>query len=99
MSVYVGELFPTPGDTKCWPYREAAHLYADSDEELLAFAKRIGLKKRWAQKLGTPKAHFDVTRRKRTEAIAVGAIELPRGDESALILARIMAETETGGSQ
>lgn len=91
MNVYVGEMFPTPGDTKCWPYREAAHLYADTDAELLLFAKRIGLKKGWGQKLGTHKSHFDVTRGKRIAAITAGAIPHAPGDENKWFRARCMA--------
>ena len=39
------------------------HLTADSQEELLKYAKRINLPERWLQKKDTPRFHFDVTGR------------------------------------
>ncbi len=72
--VYVSAMFNTRGWSIVWPYAQAAHLYADSDDELLAFARRIGLNPDWAQKEGTYKFHFDVTERKQVAALAAGAI-------------------------
>ncbi|SKM81422.1 Uncharacterised protein [Mycobacteroides abscessus subsp. massiliense] len=38
-----------------------SHLMADTDEELHAFAARLGLKRSWHQKPGTAISHYDVT--------------------------------------
>ena len=51
------------------------HMWADSREELLAMATRIGVAHRWLQ--GPPKAswiHFDISLSKKSEAIRHGAI-------------------------
>jgi len=50
-----------------------SHLYADSTQELLAFARAIGLNPEWIQRAGTPFEHFDVTELKRQAAVAGGA--------------------------
>lgn len=52
-----------------------SHLFAwpVNDEELIRFAKKLGLKKEWIQKPGTIKAHFDVTEGMRVKALALGA--------------------------
>lgn len=52
------------------------HMIADSDEELLAMADRIGVSRRWHQKPGTARSHFDIARSKRAAAIAAGAVEI-----------------------
>jgi hypothetical protein len=51
------------------------HMWADTLDELLAMADRIGVAKRWLQK--PPKAtwlHFDVCVSKKAAAIAAGAV-------------------------
>src|SRR5260370_36209931 len=48
-------------------------LFADTEEELRAFAAKIGLKAEWIQDPGGRHAHFDVTTGKRQQAIASGA--------------------------
>jgi hypothetical protein len=50
-----------------------SHLFADTEDELRAFATKIGLKETWIQHPGQPHAHFDVTGRMRQRAIAAGA--------------------------
>lgn len=57
------------------PHRrmKMSHLIADSREELLAMADRIGVARRWLQKAGTYREHFDVCEEKRRLAIACGA--------------------------
>lgn len=52
------------------------HMAADTEEELLAMADRIGVNRRWLQK--PPKAswvHFDISLTKRALAIEAGAVE------------------------
>src|SRR5690349_19605336 len=49
------------------------HLFADTEEELRAFAAKIGFKAEWIQDPGGRQAHFDVTAGKRQQAIGDGA--------------------------
>ena len=53
-----------------------SHLLADTDDELHAFADRLGLKRSWHQKPGTAISHYDVTEPKRQQAIALGAVQI-----------------------
>src|SRR5258708_25654701 len=53
-----------------------SHLFADTEAELKAFARKIGLKPEWIQHEGTHRVHFDVTAGKREQAIAEGATAL-----------------------
>lgn len=65
------------------------HLMSDVDDaELVAFAKRIGLKPEWLQDPGTFTSHFDVTEPKRRAAVAAGAVEISWHDLGALLEAR-----------
>lgn len=52
------------------------HMLADSDEELLAMADRIGVARRWHQHPGTSRSHFDIALSKRALAVAAGAREI-----------------------
>jgi hypothetical protein len=72
VSVYVGLVLPSVISCK-WPYKKAAHLVADTEEELMEFAtQKLYLKARWFRSKSTP--HFDVTSSKRLFAIKKGAI-------------------------
>jgi hypothetical protein len=53
-----------------------SHLTADTDEELHAFAARLGLRREWFQpNTRRPEAnHYDVTDALRDEAIRLGAV-------------------------
>jgi len=53
-----------------------SHLMADTDEELHAFAARLGLKRSWYQQPGTPISHYDVTETKRQLALQLGAVPI-----------------------
>ena len=52
------------------------HMLADTTEELLAMADRIGVQRKWLQCAGTPKEHFDIALSKRALAVAAGAVEV-----------------------
>lgn len=71
MAVYVDDMYRYPmgglGRMKM------SHLLADSDSELLAFARSIGLNPQWHQSPGTAKSHFDVSMSRRRLAIDSGA--------------------------
>ena len=59
---------PSPGSTKSLeaakvflPGRLFTHLMADTELELLGYARVLGLRPEWLQAPGTYRAHFDVT--------------------------------------
>jgi hypothetical protein len=52
------------------------HMIADTTEELLAMADRIGVQRKWIQHGGTWKEHFDIAKSKRTMAVRAGAVEI-----------------------
>ncbi len=49
------------------------HMVADTTEELLAMADAIGVARRWLQRAGTYREHFDVCQSKRLAAMQAGA--------------------------
>lgn len=57
-----------------WKHGPSCHLYADSNEELHAFAARLGLKREWFQPSSSG-PHYDITASKRRLAVTLGAIE------------------------
>ena len=73
MAVYVDDyriparVGPVDG---CW-----SHLMADSRDELVAFAERLGLRRAWLQDKASG-VHFDVTDPTRAEAIRLGAVPI-----------------------
>ena len=73
MSVYVDAMFPT-GYSRIWRHNEACHLVGDTETELVTFALGIGLKAEWLQRGHC--THFDLTRNKRQQAVAAGAVEV-----------------------
>lgn len=67
MSVYVDKaIYPFGRMLMC-------HMVADTPAELLAMADSIGVARKWIQKRGTHKEHFDICKSKRTLAIKAGA--------------------------
>jgi len=70
MPVYVDKL-------RDWGWRlgKSCHMVADTDDELHAMARRIGLRREWFQD-GRSGPHYDLTERRRLSAIRLGAIEL-----------------------
>lgn len=80
MTVYVDDMFATYGRMKM------CHLFADSQQELLEFVDRIGVKRKWIQHAGTIREHFDICSSKRDKAIALGATPITYpGDVKVLI--------------
>ncbi len=75
-----------------------SHLTADTTEELLAFADRLGLKANWIQNPGHVwKEHFDVTDTKRDLAIRLGAQPITMREASKIWTAkREAAKVVTG---
>ena len=52
------------------------HMIADSSEELLAMADKIGVKRKWLQYPSTKREHFDICLSKKKLAIKAGAQEI-----------------------
>jgi hypothetical protein len=75
VSVYVDNMFMPAKVGRSRPAKWC-HLTADSHEELVEFAEKIGLRPEWIQYEGTWKEHFDVTMTKRAEAVRQGAVEV-----------------------
>ncbi len=74
MSVYVDDMYQYPmGEFRGM---KMSHMLADSTEELLEMADRIGVQRRWIQYPGTDGEHFDIAMSKRKLAVAAGAIEI-----------------------
>jgi hypothetical protein len=53
-----------------------SHMIADSHEELLEIARKIGVQEKWIQYEGTYREHFDICLSKRKKAVLLGAIEM-----------------------
>lgn len=70
MSVYV--------DNMAAPYGRMimSHMAADTTEELLQMADKIGVARKWLQHPGTWKEHFDVCKEKKELAIQHGAKQI-----------------------
>lgn len=66
--------------------RKFSHLVADSEEELISFAKLIGLKKEWIQYPGTYKVHFDITARRFNKAKTYPNVKLLTFEEFVVLL-------------
>lgn len=52
------------------------HMLADTTEELLEMADKIGVDRKWLQRPGQLGEHFDICKSKRELAIAAGAKEV-----------------------
>ena len=66
------------------------HMMADTSDELLAMADRIGVAQRWLQHPGEWREHFDVCKSKRALAVAAGAVEV--SSRTLVLAARARAE-------
>src|SRR5258708_20945482 len=69
-----------------------SHLFADTEAELKAFARKIGLRPEWIQHEGTHRVHFDVTAGKREQAIAEGATALTTREAGVFFLSQARKE-------
>ena len=64
------------------------HMIGDTSAELMEMASRVGVSARWLQYPGTYKEHFDICKAKRSQAVALGALEIGRRELAAKISAR-----------
>lgn len=87
MAVYVDDMQAAVGRMKM------CHMIADSSDELLQMADRIGVKRKWLQRAGTHHEHFDIAMSKRRLAVAAGAVEVTR-----LELGRILRKRREGSA-
>lgn len=74
MTVYVDNM----SDTKMGKLgrMKMSHMIADTHEELMDIAAKIGLQSRWIQKAGTPQEHFDVSLSAKRKAVENGAVQI-----------------------
>lgn len=86
MSVYVDDMYLIPLGR--FGRMKMSHMIADSTDELLEMADRIGLSRRWLQAAGTDREHFDVSMSLRRKAVAAGAVEIGVRELSERIRAR-----------
>jgi len=70
VTVYVDKL-RTVSVSRSWRWPRAAHMLADSLDELHAFAKKIGLRRQWFQDGSSP--HYDLNPTRHAAALAAGA--------------------------
>lgn len=77
MTVYVDDMNAGFGRMKM------CHMFADSTEELLSMADKIGVQRKWIQHAGTIKEHFDICLSKRAKALSMGAVAItyPEGTQ------------------
>lgn len=86
MTVYVDDTQAPFGRMKM------CHMVADTTEELLEMADRIGVDRKWIQKSGRHDEHFDIALSKRRLAVAAGAIEITRTDLAKILRAKRAAQ-------
>jgi Protein of unknown function (DUF4031) len=67
MAVYVDDMTAPFGRMKM------CHMFADTTQELLTMAIRIGVQQRWLRHAGTYKEHFDICLSKPRVALRYGA--------------------------
>lgn len=94
MSVYIDDAFidATVGSGDRRFRSRWCHLVADSTDELLQFAGRLGMDERWLQRRGEPGEHFDVPEPRRDRAVLCGAVEISWRESVALVRAHRAGE-------
>ena len=90
MSVYVDSMAADFGRMKM------CHMLADSTEELLAMADRIGVARKWLQDGGTHREHFDICQSKRRLAVTAGAKEIHMREVAVLLRNRRLGAAQRG---
>jgi hypothetical protein len=67
------------------------HMIADTTEELLAMADRLGLRREWLQDAGTYREHFDLAKTKRALAVQHGAVEVTQRELAQRVRGKLTA--------
>jgi hypothetical protein len=91
MSVYVDAAFYSYGRMVM------CHMLADSTDELLSMADRIGVQRKWLQHPGRHDEHFDICKSKRAMAVKYGAKEINRSGLVGLLRAKREQDREARG--
>jgi hypothetical protein len=102
--ILVDELFDTTpftraGTPRCFQNTKSCHMFSDlggkeGTQELIAFAKRIGLKPQWIQHRGTHREHFDLVATKRARAVELGAREITMRESADLLAGKMRPAAE-----
>lgn len=73
------------------PFRRMvmSHMIADSKEELLEMARKIGVNTKWIQYENTPEEHFDICLSMKARAIAIGAKQVTWRELGGMVMERI----------
>jgi Protein of unknown function (DUF4031) len=72
-----------------------SHMLANTTEELVAMARKIGVPAKWIQHAGSHDEHFDIAMTKRDLAISLGAVRITM-KQAAAMNARRRATGELG---
>jgi hypothetical protein len=86
MAVYVDDMHLTPMGQ--FGRMKMCHMAADTTDELLAMADRIGVARKWLQKPGSPQEHFDIATSKRALAVQAGAVEITMSQLGRIVRAK-----------
>ena len=89
MSVYVDDMRAPYGPMIM------CHMAADTHDELIEMADRIGVDRRWIQKPGTPHEHFDICLSKRKLAVEHGAVEVTQRELVMHCMDRVARQAQT----
>jgi hypothetical protein len=82
-----------PTAPACFKGQQSAHLMADSESELIAYAKRLGMQEHWIQKRGTAAVHFDVMGARLAQVLADPAVNRMTRREIAVMIRSRHAKT------
>lgn len=74
MAVYVDPMMACT-TTKQWRWNHACHMFADTLSELHDLADKLELKREWFQD-GAFLPHYDLTDKKRRQAVRLGAVDV-----------------------
>jgi hypothetical protein len=83
MTVYVDDMHLTPMGQ--FGRMKMCHMLADTTEDLLAMADTIGVQRKWLQKAGTPREHFDIAS---ALAVKAGAVEITMSKAGSIVRAK-----------
>lgn len=65
------------------------HMVADTTEELIDMAQKIGVQTKWIQEAGTHQEHFDICLSKKQKALELGAKEITRRELGKILMNRL----------
>lgn len=70
------------------------HMIADTQEELIEMATKIGVNKKWIQYIDTYQEHFDICLSKKKIAISLGAKEITTRELSQMTMDKFKKEQD-----